>query len=404
MIEQQVDVLIIGGGLTGATLMLALSTQGYRTLLVETQTFSNKLTPEFDARTLALSPASVSILQGIGLWPLLVADATPIIKIHVSEQGRFGHTRLQGQTQQPLGYVMELQAINRALYHLLAKQKMLAPAKLLHFDQQQQVATINYQGQEQKIKTQLLVAADGSHSLVRQLMDMPVHIREYEQQALVTNIGLARNHQNQAYERFTDQGPLALLPMTAQRSALIWCLTSEKAHYYKTMEESLFLKSLQETFGYRLGRFIKVGQRTIFPLCKMLMPAQINNQVVFVGNAAHTLHPIAGQGFNLGLRDVATLAQCIIKQGLNSSMLANYQQLRHFDQQAIIKFTHGLVKTFGNPLPGLGISRGLGLLAMDSLPSLQNLLKRYAGGYAGMIPDLVCGIALDEERIHESSI
>ena len=394
MAERHVDILIIGGGLTGATLMLALAERGYSTLLVEAKPLSNRVRADFDARTLALAPASIRILKMLNIWPLLQEYSTPINTIHVSEQHRFGSARLHADEQEPLGHVVEMQYINRALHRLLDQRHTIAPAKLIALDYSKGTATIKTNADEFTVKAKLIVAADGTDSSVRHFCGIAAQNKEYGQQAIVANIGLARAHQQHAYERFTSSGPLALLPMTDLRASLVWSLQPVDAERLMESSETDFLKALQQTFGYRLGRFIKVGQRVIYPLRQVIMHRQVLEKVVFVGNAAHTLHPVAGQGFNLGLRDVATLAQCIVKEGLSAEMLKKYQNARSADQNAIIRFTDGLIELFTRRLPGLGISRSAGLIALDNSAVLKNMLKRYARGFGGVTPDLVCGIQL----------
>jgi len=394
VVDKQVDILIVGGGLTGAALMLALAQSGYSTLLVEALPVSDRVSADFDARTLALAPASVRILQMLNVWPLLAPHATAIATIHVSEQRRFGCTTLQGDEENPLGFVVEMQHIHQALQQLLSLQQVIAPAQLLAFDPVSGIAKINDGINELNIKVELVVAADGAQSSVRQLCALRADIKDYQQQAIVANIGLTRPHQNCAYERFTTAGPMALLPMSGLRASLVWSLPPQEAQDILTMDEREFLTTLQRAFGYRLGRFSKVGLRAVHVLRQVIMPQQVAWPVVFVGNAAHTLHPVAGQGFNLGLRDVAMLAQCIVQYGLNPGMLTTYQQLRHHDQGAVTRFTDGLVELFTSKLPGMGLARGLGLLALDNTALLKKLLARYARGYAGVTPDLVCGIPL----------
>lgn len=398
MAERQVDILIVGGGLTGATLMLALTDLGYSTLLVEAKPFSSRVRADFDARTLALAPASVRILQMLKIWPLLQDYATPIETIHVSEQRCFGSAHLHGDEKNSLGYVVEMQHINRALHTLLDEQQIIAPAELTALDSVNGTATIRDAAGESIVQARLIVAADGADSSVRRLCGLSTKIKEYGQLAIVTNIGLARPHGNHAYERFTSSGPLALLPMTGLRASLVWALSPTEAEQLMACSEHDFLKALQYAFGYRLGRFIKVGQRVLYPLRQVVMSESVSGAVVFVGNAAHTLHPVAGQGFNLGLRDVATLAQCIAQEGLDSNMLQTYQQARRYDQAAITRFTDGLIELFTSRMPGLAMMRGAGLIALDNVAVLKNLLARYARGFAGVIPDLVCGIPLHAEE------
>jgi 2-octaprenyl-6-methoxyphenol hydroxylase len=393
--NQQVDILIIGGGLTGATLMLALAKKGLSTLLVEANSFADRIKPDFDARTIALSPASVRILKQLSVWPLLVNDATPIESIHVSEQGRFGAAILERDAENQLGFVIEMQHISRALHHLLDEKSILAPAMLTTLDCQTGLATIKQADKEYGVQAKMVVAADGAHSTVRRLANLDLNEKDYNQQAIIANIGLSRSHGNRAYERFTTSGPLAMLPMTDKRASLVWALTPADATRLMAMNDKDFLKNLQRAFGYRLGRLNKAGTRFVYPLRQAIMPRQTAWPLVFVGNAAHTLHPVAGQGFNLGLRDVATLAQCIIQYGLNAGMLAEYQSLRRYDQQSIARLTDGLVNVFTTALPGLGLLRGLGLFAVDNIAGLKMALTHHARGFAGVVPDLVCGIELE---------
>lgn len=394
MHEQQIDILIVGGGLTGATLMLALADSGYSTMLVETHAYSERSKADFDARTLALSPSTARILTQLKLWPLLEKSVTPIEMIHVSQQSCFGQARLRAKVENPLGYVVEMHEINRALHQLLPMESIKAPAHLIALDDTHHLATIECNGKNELWRAKLIIAADGLNSSVRQLSEMSVNVKEYSQQALVANIGLTRFHGNVAYERFTAFGPMALLPMSQHRSSLVWALPPDEATRLQALGDPMFLKALQQAFGYKLGRFVKVGKRHIYPLRQAIMPQQTAWPLVFVGNAAHNLHPVAGQGFNLGLRDVAALAQCIIQYGLKPSMLEHYQSMRRYDQAVISGFTDGLVEVFTSRFPGVKLARSMGLIAMDNLSFLQKILTRHAGGFSGVLPDLVCGIAL----------
>jgi len=396
--DEQVDILIIGGGLTGATLMIALASAGFTTRLVEVMPFLARTRHDFDARTIALAPASVRILQMLKVWPLLEKYATIIDTIHVSEQKRFGHACLQREKNSPLGYVVEMQHIHSALHQLLPHQHILAPAQLTALNSSNGKATIRTETGETTLQARLIVAADGADSCVRQLCGLTAVRKDYNQQALVANIGLARHHQQVAYERFMLSGPLALLPMSGQRASLIWSLPPLQAARLMAMPEHEFLNTLQREFGYRLGRFVKVGQRAVYPLRQVIMPQLVAWPVVFVGNAAHTLHPVAAQGFNLGLRDVALLAQCIVQNGINEAMLHQYQANRCHDQAAISRLTDGLITLFSSQLPGLSVARGAGLAVFDNISWLNKPLTRYTKGFAGMAPDLVCGIPLHSQE------
>ncbi|MCP0914792.1 MULTISPECIES: FAD-dependent monooxygenase [Legionella] len=403
MVEKEIDILIIGGGLTGATLVLALAAMDLQVLLVEARPFSDKIKADFDSRSLALSPASVQILTKINVWPKLKNHAMPIETIHVSEKLQFGSARLEGNRQHPLGHVVEMQHIQTALHELLPAQQILAPASLLALDAKAGIATIHHGDACIKVKAKLIVAADGSDSCVRQLCGLSAEIKDYKQHALVANMGLSRPHRQFAYERFTRSGPMALLPMTDLRAALVWSLAPADAEKMHSLPEPDFLAILHKEFGYRLGRFTKVGQRSLYPLRQIIMPKQTAWPIIFVGNAAHTLHPVAGQGFNLGLRDVAVLAQCIAQKGLNPGMLNHYQQLRQHDQHLITRLTDGLISLFSSRIPGFAGVRSLGLIALNHTSFLKKLLMRYASGYAGIVPNLVCGIPLEQsaEASHE---
>lgn len=400
MIEQQTDILIVGGGLTGACLMLALAQAGLNLLMIDTKPISVRATASFDARSLALSPASRQILQRLNVWPLLEHSAAAINTIHVTEQHQFGSTQLQRSTNNnPLGHVIEMHHIDAALHQLLEKRNILAPAQIKALDPEAGTVVIDGPDGERLIKARLIVAADGTHSTVRQLCGVQAHLKFYDQHAIVANIGLARAHQYCAHERFTKAGPLALLPLTGLRSSLVWAMHPSDAERLHVVSDDVFLQHLQRAFGYRLGRFTRVGQRVIYPLQQVIMPEQVIGNVVFVGNAAHTLHPVAGQGFNLGLRDVAMLAQRIMNDGFGINMLNHYQRDRQHDQQAIVRLTNGLIELFTSALPGLGLMRSAGMITVDNIPLLKKLLSKYARGYSGIIPDLVCGIPLHSQDL-----
>lgn len=396
-----VDILIVGGGLIGSALQLALKDQGVSTCLLANRPINDGGADDFDARSLALSPASIKILDSLQVWPLLAAYATPIQTIHVSEQGCLGHTRLNASAD-ALGSVVEIQHLNRVFATLLTNQtahggssnpcQVLQQGQITAFHATENAVTIRVGEREKVIQAQLIVAADGADSSMRHFCHLPTERKDYQQTALVANIGLTRSHGHVAYERFTKQGPMAMLPLSQQRMALVWALPPEEAQAYLVASEKVFLAKLQQVFGYRLGRLSKVGQRMLFPLHQMVMPTIVQGQVVFIGNAAHTLHPIAGQGFNLGLRDVAALVQTIVQYGLTSDGLIAYQTWRKQDQQFITKATNNLLSLFANQLPGLKPLRSLGLVGFEYQNWLKKGFIRYASGYGIMPPNLACGI------------
>ncbi len=396
MVEDEFDILIVGGGLIGAVLLLALAPSGFRCLLVDNRSLSLRLKDDFDARSFALSSASVRILNALNLWKILDKRATPIQHIHVSEQGRFGHARLSSEKDgnEPYGYVVESQDLNHVVYKQLDQDCLLTPATVSAFDVKLRQLTIDTATHQRKIRARLVIAADGADSCMRRFCQLNATEKNYSQHALVANIGLARSHQYTAYERFTKTGPMAFLPMREQRSALVWCLDPAESMRWQHAPEKDFLSMLQHQFGYRLGRFLKVGTRTSYPLRQVLINQPVYENVVFIGNAAHTLHPVAGQGFNLGLRDVAWLAQHIVQQKKLDMSLEDYQIGRQHDQMAISQFTDGLIELFTAQKVGLGLARSFGLSALDNSVCLKQILSHYARGYAGPPSDLICGMPL----------
>ena len=380
---KEVDILIVGGGLIGLALLLGLSEQGHRVCLVDNKALPSMQASSFDGRSLALSSASVAILQQFQCWSTLLPFVTEIKTIEISEQGRFAKARLEASFSEPLGYVVEMAYL---LAHILSKidmKNVCAPAIVRDFCVKQNQAMIEHAGEMQTIRAQLVISADGADSSMRRFCHLSAQVKNHASLALVTNIGLQKPHHHQAFERFTPQGPMALLPLTQQRMALVWALDKNTAQYYQTCETALFLTHLQREFGYRLGRFIKVGLREIFPLRHIIMPNLVQNRVVFIGNAAHTLHPVAGQGFNLGLRDVAILVECIQKSGFTPEMLASYEQLRKNDQAFMARCTEGLITLFTTSWPGVAWLRSAGLLVFDQSDYFKKTCVHYASGRAG---------------------
>lgn len=399
ILNRDLDVLIVGGGLTGALLHIALANSQLKCLLIDSKniTESKSEYQNFDARSLALASASIRILKTIKIWHHLEKDATIIEQIHVSQKGKFGNTLITSQENEKLGFVIEMHILQNAIANLLNPQTTFNNTVLTNYDSKTKLATIIKDGQTHIIKTKLIVAADGTNSSLRNFCNLKCEVKNFKESALVANIGLARSHANIAYERFTSNGPIAILPMTNQRGALVWSLPHHEAIKMSALPENVFLNALQKSFGYRLGKFIKVGRRSTFPLTQSIMPITYEKSIVFIGNAAHTLHPVAGQGFNLGLRDVATLAECILKYGLEQDMLKEYQLMRNHDQKYIKIFTENLISVFKSKLPGVSTFRGLGLLALDNSNLGKELLERYTRGFAGNSPNLVCGIPLKLE-------
>lgn len=404
----ETDVLIIGGGLVGASLACALGQAGVRTRVVEAFTFAAEQQPGYDERSIALAQGSQRIFAGLGLWQALAADACPIHTIHVSDRGHFGFTRLQREQEgvPALGYVATARVLGRVLLEGLQRLdnvQILAPARLaaLHIDADGVQADIEQQGVSQRCSARLLVAADGAQSAIREQFGIATTRRDYAQTAIIANVTTDKPHQHVAYERFTDSGPLALLPMTGGRSALVWTVRADQSDAVMALDDAAFLERLQRRFGYRLGRFTKVGIRNAFPLQLVQAKESVRPRLALIGNAMHTLHPIAGQGFNLGLRDVAALVDVLLdarRAGRDIGdlqVLQRYAAWRQSDQRRVAWFTDGMVRLFGQSLPPVAWLRDAGMLALDLCPPAKRWFGRMTMGRAGRLPRLARGLSCE---------
>ena len=408
----QYDLVIIGGGMEGASLACALGGQALRIAIVEAVPYQSASQPSYDDRAIALSFGTQRIFQSIGVWQELAVHATPIKHIHVSEQGAFGATRLHHGEENvaALGYVATARDIGQTLIHKLKtldNVDLISPAQFTDVQINDTSATVMIEKDTQalNIECRLLVAADGGQSTSRQLLGVAATKTDYQQSAIIANVSSQQPHNNIAYERFTPNGPLAILPMSddqvsRNRSSIVWTLPSSMVEAVLQFDDQEFLDQLQHNFGNRLGKFQKVGKRSVYPLYLMQAQEQVRPRVVLIGNAAHTLHPIAGQGFNLGLRDVAALAEIVVNaQRINSDIgdlevLQHYAQWRETDHKHIIGLTDSLVRLFSNHFPLLRTARTAGLLALDTLPAAKHLLAKHTMGLAGKLPKLARGLAL----------
>jgi 2-octaprenyl-6-methoxyphenol hydroxylase len=407
---QAFDITIVGGGMVGASLAVALAPLGLKLALVEAVPPGSGSQPSFDERTTALSNGSRRILETLGVWPDVSSSATPIRKIHVSDQGRFGFARIAAAEQglEAMGYVVPNRALGAALWSRLARHAnihLLCPAEVSHIAAGEQSVGVQItQGAATAgIDTRLIVAADGAQSAVRRAFGVDAESRDYEQTAVITTILPQRFHDHVAYERFTGSGPLALLPLDGGRCALVLTLDRDTADAAMAWSDVEFLAEVQRRFGFRLGRFMKVGRRTAYPLSITRATHTSAGRCVIVGNAAQGLHPVAGMGFNLGLRDVASLAELIAEhrhQPLfdagGASLLAEYDAWRAADRGSVIAFTDGLVRLFANPLNLVRRLRNVGLLAFDLLPPAKAALSRLStgAGSGARVPKLARGVAL----------
>ena len=400
------DVAIVGGGMVGATLAVALAPLKLRIALIEAIPHNAAAQPSFDERTTALSNGSRRILETIGVWPALNEFATPIAKIHVSDQGRFGFARIDAREQGlgAMGYVVPNRALGSALWSRLASAeiKVFCPAEVSLLSATAETVNIEIAAAGAKIgiDAKLIVAADGAQSVVRSAFGIAAEVRDYEQTAVITTVLPQRLHDNVAYERFTPEGPLALLPLDGGRCTLVLTLTKDAAQSALAWSDSEFLAEVQRRFGFRLGRFLKVGRRVPYPLSLTQSDRTSAPRCVIIGNAAQGLHPVAGMGFNLGLRDVASLAELIADSARSGAdpgsakLLSEYDAWRSADRGGVIAFTDGLVRMFSNPLSSVARLRNLGLLAFDLLPPAKSALSRLSTGGGGRVPKLARGVAL----------
>ena len=390
---KQYDVVIAGGAMAGATLALALNKlSSGRLKIAVVEAVAPKLDqhPGYDARSIALSLGSANILNDIGIWAPLAEVATPISHIHVSDRGHAGivHIDAEEEAVDALGYVIEL-ADAGALLHKqlneLEQVELFCPAVITDISRSQDAVTLMLD-QSDTISARLLVTADGALSSCCDMLGIGRTKHDFEQIAVIANITTAEAHQGRAFERFTSSGPVALLPMSEGRSSLVWCIRPEQQHEVMNWNDEQFLAKLQQVFGWRLGRLVKTGARCAYPLLLRQARRLISHRVAVVGNAAQTLHPIAGQGFNLGLRDVMTLAEEVVRgvaegeDAGSSKILSRYRQRRTPDREATVGMTAGLVGLFASDSLPLVIGRNCGLMAMSLFDTLKAPLVRRAMG------------------------
>ena len=402
------DLLIIGGGMVGASLACALADLHLRIGLVEIAPLTLSAHPSYDDRTIALAQGTKRIFQALGLWETLGPTATPIRQIHISEHGGAGFAHLDSREEgvEALGFVAEARLIGAALLAklpTLSGVELLCPARLEKVAIEPDIARASIRlgdGRTAELRAKLLVAADGANSPVREQLGVRALRWEYGQQAVIANVTPTLPHQNVAYERFTGEGPVALLPMSDNRCAVVCTVNNPDVPAVLALDDAGFAVLLQQRFGDRLGDFSRIGRRQAYPLFLLKAREHARHRVAIIGNAAHTLHPIAGQGFNLGIRDVAALAEVVAdarRDGRDIGDLAvldRYADWRRWDQRQTIAFTDALTRLFVNPLLPVRAARNLGLLAFDLCPPVKHLFARQTMGLDGRLPRLARGLPL----------
>ncbi len=387
------DILIAGGGLAGNCLALALKDSGLNVAIIEAQTPQQLKDSPAGDRALALAAGTVNMLSALGAWQE-ITTATPIKQIHISDKGHFGKTRLSARQQgvDALGYVICARDIETHVAKRVEQSgvKRFCPARVIGLMSDNQAVHVSLKDTDRpfSLSAALLVGADGGNSSVRKLLEIPQQITEYGQTALVTTVKAALPHHNTAYERFTQSGPLALLPLSGHELSVVWTRSHEDAKALTQSSETEFLSQLQDCFGYKLGELSLAAPVRAFPLTLIRAERMLTGRTIIIGNAAHQLHPVAGQGFNLGLRDVVQLAEMIQNQDDpgNPELLQQYAQNRQTDHDKTIAFTDTTVKIFSNNWLALAAVRNSGLTLLDHLPFAKKILARHAMGMAERLP------------------
>ena len=402
-------VLIVGGGLVGASLACALEPLGLRITVVESTSIKDQDQASFDDRSVAITWSSRQIFTAIDIWKDIADLAHPIRSIHVSDRGHVGATHLDCSliNTEALGYVIPTRIIGQALVDRMnasSSIQLLVPAQAKSIDLSDNTVVVECDGLQQPNPASLLVLADGGRSTLASASGVTKKGKIYTQSALVTTIESDWKHDGMAFERFTSDGPIALLPMEESSFAVAWTLPTKVAERYAELVEVEFLEHLQQHFGYRAGLYKRVKTRKVYPLRKISVSAPSIERTVLIGNAAHEVHPVAGQGFNLGLSDVAELTELIanaVENGIDIghySVIESYLENRFQQTARVMAFTDNLIEIFGITVPGAGLFRSIGLNTIEVLPPIKRFLLRRTTGLSGGQTRLVRGLPLTVNR------
>ncbi|SEW15293.1 2-octaprenyl-6-methoxyphenyl hydroxylase [Luteibacter sp. 329MFSha] len=388
-------ILIVGGGLVGASLAIALDAAGVPAILVEAAAPRVGDQPSYDERNLALARATVNGLDAIGVWDHARDRATPIVHIHTSRAGDFGSVRMDATTEQvdALGWTLPARELGAALLRRLDRCRhltRLAPARVETIERGEGGwhVDILVEGERRRVTTPLLVGADGTSSGIRAQLGIGTREHDYEQALFVSTMVPERDPRGRAFERFTDDGPVAVLPLAERRVGVVLTVAADRVDEVAAMDDEAFLAFAQARFGWRLGRLTRPGKRVPYPIRRVAADSLVATRAVLVGNAAQTVHPIGAQGFNLGLRDALTLAELVAETADpgSAAMLAEYARRRAPDRDGTMAMSHGLIRLACLEQPFLGPLRSLAMLALDRVPPLRHALSRRGMGFRENAP------------------
>lgn len=395
------DLLVLGGGLTGLTLAVAAGGAGVRTALVEAADYAELLSAPYDGRVMAIARGSRLLLDAIGVFPAITPEAEPIRDIVVEEGGvgvrvNYESLELDGQ---PLGWIAETRVIRRALFERLQELSdvdLFAPAAVAEIERDPFRVRLQL-ADGRVLEAPLLALCEGRHSKTRARLGIDAWSRDYGQTGIVCTLLHEKPHRGVAIERFFPDGPFAVLPMTGNRSSIVWALEREKAEAVMALPPDDFLAEVAERFGDHLGEIGLEGPRWSYPLVLVISDRYTDRRVALVGDAARGIHPIAGQGWNLALRDVAAIAEIVVDRlrlGLDpgdAAALSDYEAWRSFDGLVLVAVTDGIDRLFANDLPPLKLARNLGLWMVERTPPLKRFFMRHAMGLVGELPRLMRG-------------
>ncbi|HEY3809627.1 MAG TPA: 2-octaprenyl-6-methoxyphenyl hydroxylase [Steroidobacteraceae bacterium] len=402
------DVVVVGGGMVGASLALALQDTALRVLAIEAHAPDSAAQPSFDDRTTALGNGARRILEALHAWTDIRPAAAPIRSIHVSDAGHFGFARLESSEHglEAFGYTVQNRHIGAVLWNALrsrARVELACPARVesVQLDTNAvRLQIVAASGARREVGAALVVAADGAQSLVRRAAGIPSSDSDYGQVAVVANIRTDRAAQGVAFERFASAGPMALLPLGSGHYTVVWALDPARAGQLQACAPGDFCEQLQRAFGWRAGRILEVGKRAGYRL-ELLRALELSApRVALIGNAAQALHPVAAQGFNLGLRDAAVLAELIAPAADPGApaVLAEFAARRAVDRRGMIAFTDNLVRLFGDGRAPAVAARNLGLLLFDLSAPAKRALARLSFGFGGALPRLSRGLTLSSPQ------